>query len=253
MKSNKNTKKLRNIVKVGDIKIGKEFCMIGGPCAIESEEQLLKTAQAIKENIDILRGGAFKPRSHPTSFQGMGERGLKILKKVSEKLNIPTVTEVMDTREVELVASFTDMLQIGARNMQNYALLKEVGKKRKPVLLKRGLSAKIEEWLGAADYILAEGNKQIVLCERGIRTFETSTRFTLDLAGAILVRKISNFPVIIDPSHATGNPDLIKPLVKASQAAGLDGVMVEVHYNPKIAKSDAKQALTPKEFNDIFK
>jgi 3-deoxy-7-phosphoheptulonate synthase len=246
-------KMLRNIVKVKNVEIGRGFCIIGGPCAVESEVQLLKTAQAIRGNVDILRAGAFKPRSHHTSFQGLGEKGLKILKKVSEKLNIPTVTEVMDTRDVKLVSSFADMLQIGARNMQNYSLLREVGKSKKPVLLKRGLSAKIEEWLGALGYILAEGNRQVVLCERGIRTFETATRFTLDLAGAILMQKKSRYPVIIDPSHATGKPELIAPLVLAARAAGLYGVMIEVHYNPKIAKSDAKQALTPREFNKIFK
>lgn len=241
------------IVKIKNVEIGKGFCVIGGPCAIESEEQLLKTAQSIRENIDILRAGAFKPRSHHTNFQGLGERGLKILKKVSEKLNVPTVTEVIDTRDVELVSFYTDILQIGARNMYNYSLLKEVGKRKKPILLKRGLSATIEEWLGAAGYILAEGNKQVILCERGIRTFEKATRFTLDLAGAILARKMSGLPMIIDPSHATGNPDLIEPLVKATKAAGLDGVMVEVHYNPQIAKSDAKQTLTLQKFNNIFK
>jgi 3-deoxy-7-phosphoheptulonate synthase len=234
------------------VEIGKGFCVIAGPCAIESEEQLLKTAQAIRQNIDILRGGAFKPRTSPKSFQGLGKEGLKILKKVSEKLNLPTVTEVMDTREVELVSSFTDMLQIGARNMQNYPLLREVGKIKKPVLLKRGFGTKIEELLASAGYILAEGNQQIVLSERGIRTFETATRFTLDLAGAILVQKTSGFPVIVDPSHATGLSDLIEPLTKAIKAAGLDGVMIEVHYNPKIAKSDAGQSLTPEEFNKIF-
>lgn len=241
------------IIKIKNVEIGKCFCVIGGPCAIESEKQLLKTAQLIIENIDILRAGAFKPRSNHTSFQGLGERGLKILKKVSEKLNVPTVTEVIDTRDVELVSFYADILQIGSRNMYNYSLLKEVGKSKKPILLKRGLSATIEEWLGAAGYILAEGNKQVILCERGIRTFEKATRFTLDLAGAILARKMSGLPMIIDPSHATGNPDLIEPLVKAAKAAGLDGVMVEVHYNPRIAKSDAKQTLIPKKFNDIFK
>ncbi|HPO68443.1 MAG TPA: 3-deoxy-7-phosphoheptulonate synthase [Candidatus Pacearchaeota archaeon] len=242
-----------NIVKVKNVKIGEGFCVIAGPCAVESEEQLFKTAKLIKKNINILRGGAYKPRSFPDKFQGLKEEGLIILKKVSEKLNIPTVTEVLDVRDVALISEFSDMLQIGARNMANYSLLKEVGKTRKPVLLKRGFGSKIDELLGAAEYILSEGNNQIVLCERGIRTFETSLRFTLDFAGAIYLKQKTNFPVIIDPSHATGNPSLIKPLVKASIAAGIDGVIVEVHYNPKIAKCDAFQALTPKEFNEIFK
>ena len=241
------------ITKVKNIKFGKGFCVIGGPCAIESKEQLLKTAEAIKKNIDILRGGAFKPRSRPESFQGLGKKGLEILKEVGEKIKKPSVTEVMDPRDVELVCSFTDILQIGARNMQNYPLLKEVGKTKKPVLLKRGFSATLAEWYGALDYILKEGNNRIILCERGIRTFERATRFTLDLAGALLAKRETGFPVIIDPSHATGNPVLIPPLVRAAKAAGFDGVMVEVHYNPKIAKSDAKQALLPREFNRIFK
>jgi len=242
----------KKIVKVENIQIGKGFCVIGGPCAVESKSQLLETVEAIKENIDILRGGAFKPRTSPDSFQGLGEDGLKILKEVSSKLNIPTVTEVMDTRQVELVASYADMLQIGARNMQNYPLLREAGKSGKPVLLKRGFGNKIKEWLLAAEYIKKEGNNQIILCERGIRTFEDSLRFTLDLAGALLAKKKSIYPVIIDPSHATGNPDLIAPLVKAAKAAGIDGVMVEVHCNPTDAKSDSDQQLTPKQFNNIF-
>ncbi len=243
----------KNIVKVKNVKIGKGFCVIGGPCAIESEKQLLKTAKAIKGNIDILRGGAFKPRTSPESFQGLAEKGLRILKKVSQKLNIPTVTEVMDTRDVELVSKYTDILQIGARNMQNYPLLREVGKSKKPVLLKRHFGSKIKEVLSGADYILKEGNEKIVLCERGIRTFEDSLRFTLDFAGALFLQQNSKFPVIIDPSHATGSPDLIVPLVKASRAAGLDGVMVEVHIAPREAKSDAEQQLTPEQFNSIFK
>lgn len=247
-------KKLKNIkvVKIGEVKIGEDFCIIGGPCAVESEEQLFETTRAIRKNIDILRAGAFKPRTFYKSFQGLGEEGLKILKRIGKEFKVPTVTEVMDTRDVELVAEYADILQIGARNMQNYPLLKEIGKTKKPVLLKRGLSAKIEEWIAVTEYILAGGNNQIILCERGIRTFETSTRFTLDLAGALLAREISRMPVIIDPSHATGIPELIGPLVRATKAAGLDGIMVEVHYNPKTAKCDAKQALIPEEFNEII-
>ncbi len=243
----------KNTVKIKEIEIGKGFCVIGGPCAIESEKQLFETAKKIKDNIDILRGGAFKPRTSPESFQGLKEKGIKILKKVSEKLNIPTVTEVMNTSDVELVSKYADMLQIGARNMQNYPLLCEAGKSKKPVLLKRHFGAKIKELLSAAGYILKEGNEKIVLCERGIRTFEDSLRFTLDFAGALFLQRNSKFPVIIDPSHATGNSDLISPLFKASKAAGLDGVMVEVHIAPREAKSDASQQLTPEQFNNIFK
>lgn len=243
--------KPNKIVKIKDKTIGEGFCVIAGPCAIESEKQLLETAKAIRKNTDILRGGAFKPRTHPESFQGLGERGLEILRKVSRSLEIPCVTEVMDPRDVELVSSYADMIQIGARNMQNYPLLIEAGKSKKPILLKRGLSATIEEWLGAAEYILKQGNRNIVLCERGVRTFTKSARFTFDLAGALLAQK-EGFPVISDPSHATGNKSLIKPLTRASREAGLDGVMIEVHYNPKIAKSDANQQLIPKQFNNIF-
>lgn len=229
-----------------------DFLVIGGPCAVESEKQLKETAMAIKNNIQILRGGAFKPRTSPESFQGLGEEGLKILKKVSEELKVPTVTEVLDTRDVELVAQYADFLQIGARNMQNFELLKEVGKSMKPVILKRGLAATIDEWISAAGYISNEGNNQIILCERGIRTFETETRFTLDLSGAIVAKNKSGFPVIIDPSHATGRKELIKPLALAAKAAGLDGVMIEAHINPSEALCDKDQALTPEEFNEIF-
>lgn len=243
---------MANKFKIDDLEIGSGFLVIGGPCAIESEEQLFETARAIKSNIQVLRGGAFKPRTNPGNFEGLGAEGLDILKKVSEKLNIPTVTEVLDTRDVEKVARHTDILQIGARNMQNYELLKEAGKTGLPVLLKRGLAATIDEWISAAGYILKEGNNKIILCERGIRTFESGTRFTLDLAGAILAKQKSGFPVIIDPSHATGKKELIAPLVYAAKAAGLDGVMVEVHCNPDEAKCDKDQALTPEEFNLIF-
>ncbi|MFA6493179.1 MAG: 3-deoxy-7-phosphoheptulonate synthase [Patescibacteria group bacterium] len=230
----------------------KPFFVIAGPCAIESKKQLEQTAEKIISHTDILRGGAFKPRTFPGSFEGLGEEGLKILKEIGEKFQIPTITEVMDTRDIELVAKYTDILQIGARNMQNYPLLKEAGKLKKPILLKRGLGAKIKEWLAAAEYIKKEGNLQIILCERGIRTFENETRFTLDFAGAILAKQISNLPVIIDPSHATGKKELIKPLVLASKAAGLSGVMIEAHIKPKEALCDADQALTPEEFNEIF-
>lgn len=231
----------------------KKFVIIAGPCAIESYFQLKKTASLIKEKIDILRGGAFKPRTSPYSFQGLGKKGLIYLKKVSKELNLPTVTEVLDPRDVSLVAKYVDILQIGARNMSNFPLLKEVGKIKKPVLLKRGFSATIKEWLLAAEYIKLEGNKEIILCERGIRTFEERTRFTLDLAGALLAKKESGLPTIVDPSHATGIPFLIPPLSKAAKSAGLDGLMIEVHFQPKQAKCDKEQSLTPKVFNNLIK
>ncbi len=239
-------------IKVKDVIFGKDFIVIAGPCAIESKQQLLQTATAIRQHIHILRGGAFKPRTKPDSFQGLGKEGLKILKQVSEKLGLPTVTEVMDPRDVSLVSQYTDILQIGARNMQNVALLKEVGRQSKPVLLKRGFGNTIEEWLSAVEHIRREGNTNIILCERGIRTFEKATRFTLDLAGAILAQKRSQLPVIVDPSHATGIPELIPPLVKAARAAGLAGVMVEVHCDPQNALCDKEQALLPQKFNKIF-
>ncbi len=243
---------LKKTVAVKNIKIGEGFCVIGGPCAIESEEQLLETASAIQKNIHLLRGGAFKPRTSPQDFQGLGEEGLVILKKISKKLNIPTVTEVLDVRDIEMIAEHTDVLQVGARNMQNFPLLKELGRQKKPVLLKRGAGNTIKEWIKAVEYITNEGNEQVILCERGIRTFEDSTRFTLDLAGAVLIKEITGLPVITDPSHATGLKNLIKPLVLASKSAGLDGVMIETHYAPQDALCDGKQSLTTEEFNQII-
>jgi 3-deoxy-7-phosphoheptulonate synthase len=228
------------------------FLVIGGPCAIESKEQLFQTAKQIKGQIDILRGGAFKPRTSPDSFQGLGEEGLKLLKQAGKLIDKPTITEVMEPDKVELVAKYSGILQIGARNMQNYPLLTRVGSIDKPVMLKRGLSATIDEWLAAVKYVTSEGNKKVILCERGIRTFETKTRFTLDLAGALKAKRISSLPVIIDPSHATGDKELIEPMVKAAKAAGFDGVMVETHNNPEEALCDKDQALTTSNFNKIF-
>ena len=244
----------KRIVKIGNLKIGKgDFIVIAGPCSIESEKQLFLTAKAIKNNIHILRGGAFKPRTSPDSFQGLGLEGLKILKRVSQKLNLLTITEVLDTRDVDLVSEYADILQIGARNMQNFPLLKEVGKSKKPVLLKRGFGNTIKEWLMAAKYIEKEGNNKIILCERGIRTYENTLRFTLDFAGALWVQKNTPYPVIIDPSHATGERSLIEPLTLASKAAGFSGIMIEVHYRPEEALSDKDQALRPREFNQIIR
>ncbi|OQA04058.1 MAG: Phospho-2-dehydro-3-deoxyheptonate aldolase [bacterium ADurb.Bin400] len=231
--------------------VDQPFLIIGGPCAIESLDQLSQTAKAISESIDVLRGGAYKPRSKPGSFEGLKLDGLKILKHVSASLNLPTVTEVLDTRDVELVAEYSDILQIGSRNMQNFELLKEAGKTKRPVLLKRGLASTVDEWLSAANYIQNEGNGQIILCERGIRTFETSTRFTLDLAGAIVAKNLSGLPVIVDPSHATGKPELIEPISLAAKAAGLDGIIIETHYKPDLALCDREQAISTNHFNSI--
>ena len=218
--------------------------MIAGPCSVESEEQILAAARAVKAaGASALRGGAFKPRTSVRSFQGLGEEGLRLLARAGAETSLPVVTEVMDTAQIDLIASYADVLQIGSRNMQNFALLKEIGRAGKPVLLKRGLAATVDEWLAAAEYITASGNDQVILCERGIRTFETSTRNTLDISSAILARSLSGLPVIVDPSHAAGRRDLIAPLSRAALAAGLDGLMVEVHPRPAEALSDKEQQL----------
>jgi len=228
---------------------GKKIAVIAGPCSIESEKQLKTVAKHIKEaGAAILRGGAFKPRTSPYKFQGLGEDGLKILKDTSLEFDLPTVTEVMDTRDVELVAKYTDIFQIGARNMQNFNLLKEVGQTKKPVILKRGLCATIKEWLMSAEYILSEGNFNVILCERGIRTFEDYTRNTLDLSAVPIVKYKSHLPIVVDPSHATGKWSLISPLSKAAVAAGADSLLVEVHPNPEEALSDGPQQLIPENF-----
>lgn len=229
---------------------GEEIVVIAGPCAIESEEVLKETAFKVRAlGATILRGGAFKPRTSPYSFQGLGVKGLEILAKVGESLNMPIITEVMDTEEVSLVADYADVLQIGARNMHNFSLLKKLGQLNKPVVLKRGLAATIEEWLYAAEYILAGGNSQVILCERGIRTAETWTRNTLDLAAVALVKEVSHLPVLVDPSHATGVRSLVTPMAKAAISAGADGLMIEVHPEPEKAWSDGEQSLTPNDFN----
>ena len=234
------------IVDVAGVKIGEgqRPVVVGGPCAVESEEQILKTAHFVKQcGADLLRGGAFKPRTGPHTFQGLREEGLKLLAKAREATGLPIVTEVMSPDNVGLVAEFADLLQVGARNMQNFDLLRELGKIRKPVLLKRGMSATIEEFLAAAEYILAEGNEQVILCERGIRTFETATRNTLDLAMVPLVKELTHLPVMVDPSHATGKRSLVTPMSKAALVAGAHGVLVEVHPEPEKALSDGPQSL----------
>lgn len=238
------------VVKVGHIYIGREeIVIIAGPCSVESKEQILTVAQFVKKmGCHMLRGGAFKPRTLPYSFQGLGEEGLKLLSIAREETGLPFVTEVLAPEDVSLVEEYADILQIGARNMQNYPLLKRVGKTSKPVLLKRGMSATIEEWLGCAEYILNKGNTNVILCERGIRTFEKVTRNTLDVAAVPIIKELSHLPIIIDPSHGTGIRSLVSPMSKASIAAGADGLIVEVHHKPEMALSDGAQSLLP---NDL--
>jgi 3-deoxy-7-phosphoheptulonate synthase len=238
------------VVNVGGIRFGSsEIVIIAGPCAVENHEQLLETARSVKAGGGmILRGGAFKPRSSPYTFQGLGEEGLKLLREVSNLTGLPVVTEVMDTRQVETVARYADMFQIGSRNMQNYPLLKEVGMQRRPVLLKRGMMATIEEFLLAAEYILNQGNEQVVLCERGIRTFETTTRNTLDLSAVPMLKRLSHLPVIVDPSHGTGHTWMVPSMARAAVAVGADGLIIEVHFRPEEALCDGYQSLNPNEF-----
>jgi 3-deoxy-7-phosphoheptulonate synthase len=232
-------------VKIG----GGNLAMIAGPCAVESAEVLDEIAAGVKAaGANLLRGGAFKPRTSPYSFQGLGEKGLQILREVGDKHGLPVVTEVMDPRQVEMVDRYADMFQIGARNMQNFDLLREVGQRPKPVLLKRGMSATVKDLLMSAEYILSEGNRQVVLCERGVRSFEDSTRNMLDLSAIPNVKGQSHLPIIADPSHATGRPDLIPAMARAAVAAGADGVHIEVHSCPEKALSDGPQALLPKQY-----
>ena len=244
------------VVKIGheSVKIGGgNFAVIAGPCAVESEEQVVSTARAVKKaGAQILRGGAFKPRSSPYSFRGMGEDGLKILAVASKETGLPIITEVMSTADVELVSRYADALQIGARNMQNFSLLDEVGKAKKPVMVKRGLSATYEDWLLAAEYVIAGGNNQVILCERGIRTFETYTRNTLDLNAIPVIHRLSHLPIVGDPSHGTGRWYMVTPLARALVAAGADGLIIEVHPNPDSAKCDGSQSLTPENFSALM-
>lgn len=239
-------------VRVGNIRIGLDFVLIAGPCSVESEKQTLKIAEAVKESgANMLRGGAFKPRTSPYAFQGLGLLGLKILKKARELTGMPTVSEVLDPRDVAWMCDYVDILQIGARNMQNFSLLREVGKAKRPVLLKRGMYSTIAEWLSCAEYILKEGNPDIILCERGIRTFETYSRNTLDLSAVPAIKELSHLPIIVDPTHATGRPSLISSMSLAAVAAGADGLIIEVHSNPEEALSDKDQALTPEHFSEV--
>ncbi|MEA2683956.1 MAG: 3-deoxy-7-phosphoheptulonate synthase [Chloroflexota bacterium] len=238
------------IVDVSGVLIGdRAFAVMGGPCSVESEAQLMEVAEAVAlAGGHMLRGGAFKPRTSPYSFRGLGEEGLRLLALARERFGLPVVTEVMNIEDVRVVGEYADMMQIGARNMQNYGLLEAVGATQKPILLKRGMSSTIEEWLLAAEYILAQGNPHVVLCERGIRTFETYTRFTIDLSAVPLVRELTHLPVVVDPSQGTGKWTLVPPMASAAMASGADGIIVEVHPHPEHALSDGAQSLTPKNF-----
>jgi 3-deoxy-7-phosphoheptulonate synthase len=237
-------------VKIG----GKRIVVMAGPCAVESEEQLMQAAEAArKAGATILRGGAFKPRTSPFSFQGMHEKGLELLVKAKEKVGLPVVTEVVDANDIELVSRYADMLQIGSRNMQNYALLTSIGKSHRPVVMKRGFSCTITEWLLAADYLLAEGNNKVILCERGIRTFEDSIRFSLDISSIPVIKKSSHLPVIVDPSHAAGHYSLVPAIAKAAVAAGADGLLIELHPNPQNALVDGLQSLSLSNFDKLMK
>jgi len=244
-----------SIINVDGVKIGgKKIVIMAGPCSVENFEMLLNVGRKVKKSgASILRGGAFKPRSSPYSFQGLGEEGLKYLKDVKKETGMRIVTEVMDTRDVWMVEKYADILQVGARNMQNFNLLKEVGLSKKPVLLKRGISATIKEFLMSAEYVLAAGNFNCILCERGIRTFEDATRFTLDLNAVPLIKQLSHLPVVVDPSHGTGKWNLVEPMSKAAIAAGADGLMIEVHPNPEEAYSDGEQSLVPYRFDAMMK
>jgi len=244
-----------SVIDVGGVKIGgKKIVVMAGPCSVENFDMLLDIGKKVKKaGASILRGGAFKPRSSPYSFQGLGEEGLKFLRDVKKETGLKIVTEVMDTRDVWMVEKYADILQVGARNMQNFNLLKEVGLSRKPVLLKRGMSATVKEFLMSAEYILAAGNFNCILCERGIRTFEDATRFTLDLNAVPLIKQLSHLPIIVDPSHGTGKWDLVNPMAKAAIASGADGLIIEVHPNPEEAYSDGEESLVPYRFDTLMK
>ena len=239
-------------IPVGGIVIGADFLVIAGPCAVESREQIMQAAASVKAaGSNMLRGGAYKPRSSPYSFQGLGQEGLQYLKEAGQAAGLPVITEVLDPRDVGLVSEYADVLQIGSRNMQNFPLLVEVGQTQKPVMLKRGLCATLEEWLASAEYIMKEGNPNVFLCERGIRSFETYTRNTLDLSAVPVLHNLTHLPVVVDPSHATGKANLVAPMAYAAAASGADAIMVEVHNNPSCALCDGAQSLTPPQFDEL--
>jgi 3-deoxy-7-phosphoheptulonate synthase len=252
--ASRSFKKDDSTIKIKDVVIGgNEVTVIAGPCSVESEEQIMTIAELVKKSgVKILRGGAFKPRSSPYSFQGLGEEGLKLLRKAGDTYGLLVITEVLENSMIDLVYKYTDIFQVGARNMQNYSLLKELGSANKPVMLKRGLSATVEDWLMSAEYILSNGNPNVFLCERGIRTFETYTRNTFDISAIPVVHKRSHLPVFADPSHATGLRDKVIPMARAAVAAGADGLMVEVHHDPEKALSDGPQALLPNQFEEMM-
>lgn len=244
-----------SIIEIGGVKIGSnEVAVIAGPCSVENEEQIFTIAKSVAASgVKILRGGAFKPRSSPYSFQGLGEEGLKLIRAAADEFHLKVITEVMDKSQIDLVEKYADILQVGARNMQNYILLKDIGKSSKPVMLKRGLAATIEEWLMSAEYILSGGNHQVILCERGIRTFEMATRNTMDISAIPVVKKKSHLPIFADPSHGIGLRDKVVPMARAAIAAGADGIMVEVHHDPDHALSDGPQSLFPDQFVQMMK
>ena len=250
----RETRPVSTVINLGDIRIGEgKPVIMAGPCAVESEEQALTIARTVKQNgAVIFRAGAFKPRTSPYSFQGLGENGLKILDKVRRETGLLIITEATDTTNIELVEKYADIIQIGARNMQNYALLRRAGQSRRPVLLKRGFAATIEELLMSAEYIMSEGNNQVMLCERGIRTFSDNTRNTLDLSAVPCIKELSHLPVIIDPSHAAGRREYVVPLAKGAVAVGADGLIVEVHHDPPHALSDGRQSLYPEQFQTLM-
>lgn len=252
--TSRETKHESTVISCDGVSIGgTKVVIMAGPCSVENEEQIISAAKLVKEaGATILRGGAFKPRTTPYSFQGLGRKGVLLLEKAAKAFNLVTISEVMDVRDVEYMENHIDILQIGARNMQNFDLLKEVGKSKKPVMLKRGMSATIKEFLLAAEYILSNGNQNVILCERGIRTFEDETRNTLCIATVPIVKELSHLPIIVDPSHGTGKPSLIPPMARAAIAAGADGIMVEVHPNPESALSDADQALNLEDFRHLM-
>lgn len=242
------------VVDVDGVKIGGEhLTVMAGPCAVESEDQLKEAARCVREGgAQFLRGGAFKPRTSPYDFQGLAEKGLKMLREAADENGLKVVTEIVDKDDMELIGTYADVYQVGARNMQNFQLLKALGKAKKPVMLKRGLSSTISEWLNAAEYIAAGGNENIILCERGIRTYETFTRNTLDLSAVAAVKELSHLPIIVDPSHGTGRWQMVRPMARAAIAAGADGLIIEVHPHPEVALSDGNQSLTPKNFNRLM-
>ncbi len=243
-----------SVIDAGGVKIGGDRLVImAGPCSVESLEQLREAARCVKEGgAQFLRGGAFKPRTSPYDFQGLGDEGLKMLRTVADEFGLKVITEVVDHDDIDLVGAYADVFQVGARNMQNFQMLKALGKARKPVLLKRGLSATISEWLNAAEYIMAGGNENVILCERGIRTYETFTRNTLDLSAVAAVKELSHLPVIVDPSHGTGRWQMVRPMARAAVAAGADGLIIEVHPHPEVALSDGDQSLKPKNFEAVM-